>query len=303
MIEPSFRNQVSLLLEVIEDTLKNSHLALKGGTAINLFCLDMPRMSVDIDLAYLPINTRSEFIEDITKIMKEMKIDISKRGLLVELKTTLDNIPKSLVVKNTSTTIKVEINIVLRGCVYKPVTRKLCEKKVQQMRAAVSVNTLSFEDLYAGKFCAALDRQHPRDLFDIMIFFQNHQITPDLKKAFLVYLMSGNRPMSELIQPNRLDKRVLFEKEFVGMTDSTVTYEELEAARETLIRSLDEALSEQDRLFLISFKSGEPDWNYWNLDHIKMMPAIKWKQHNIAQMSAPKRTLALQELRNKLQLN
>ena len=115
--------------------------------------------------------------------------------------------------------------------------------------------------------------------------------------------MSGKRPMSELIQPNRLDKRILFEKEFVGMTDSTVTYEELEAARETLISSLDEALSEQDRLFLISFKSGEPDWNYWNLDHIKMMPAIKWKQHNIAQMSAPKRTLALQELRNKLQLN
>jgi len=303
MIESSFRNQVSLLLEVIEDALKDGSLALKGGTAINLFYLNMPRLSVDIDLAYLPINTREEFVSDVSRIFAEMKSNISKRGIIVELKTTADNIPKSLIVKNTTTNIKVEINLVLRGYVYKPTTRSLCDKARQDMGVAVSVNTLSFEDVYAGKFCAALDRQHPRDLFDVMIFFQNNHITTPLKNAFLVYLMSGSRPISELIQPNRLDIRVPFEKEFIGMTDIVVSYEELEAARETLIRSVDEALTDKDRLFLISFKSGNPNWSLLDLDHIETMPAIKWKQHNLTRMTEEKRNMALQKLRRKLQLD
>lgn len=302
MIESSFRNQVLLLLEVIEDAVRDECVALKGGTAINLFCLNMPRLSVDIDLAYLPINTRDEFIADLKRIFEEMASKISRRGLIVEIKSTTDNTPKSLVVKNAATNIKVEINLVLRGCVYPPVTRKLSEKAAQEMGVAVSVNTLSVEDLYAGKFCAALDRQHPRDLFDVMTYFQNNHITSTLKNAFLVYLMSGSRPISEMIQPNRLDKRVSFEKEFVGMTDVPVTYEELEAARETLISSIDAALTDKDRLFLISFKSGSPDWSLLELNNIDAMPAIRWKQQNIARMSDEKRNIAINELRRKLNL-
>lgn len=184
MIESNFRNQVSLLLEVIEDAVKDDCVALKGGTAINLFYLNMPRLSVDIDLAYLRMNTREEFISAVSRIFAEMKSNISKRGLIVELKTTADNIPKSLVVKNTTTNIKVEINLVLRGSVFQPNTMSVCEKVRQNMGVSVSVNTLSFEDVYAGKFCAALDRQHPRDLFDVKVFFQNNQVTPLLKNAF-----------------------------------------------------------------------------------------------------------------------
>ncbi len=57
MIE-RYVHQVELLLDVLPHTMKDHRFALKGGTAINLFYREMPRLSVDIDLCYLPIEDR-----------------------------------------------------------------------------------------------------------------------------------------------------------------------------------------------------------------------------------------------------
>ncbi len=54
-----------------------------------------------------------------------------------------------------------------------------------------------FADLYAGKIMAALDRRHPRDLFDVRDLLANEGIDDTLRKAFIVYLLSHNRPMGE----------------------------------------------------------------------------------------------------------
>jgi predicted nucleotidyltransferase component of viral defense system len=58
MISTRFKTQADLLLRVIPHIEKEKLFALKGGTAINLFVRDMPRLSVDIDLTYLPFDDR-----------------------------------------------------------------------------------------------------------------------------------------------------------------------------------------------------------------------------------------------------
>ncbi|MFB3079791.1 MAG: nucleotidyl transferase AbiEii/AbiGii toxin family protein, partial [Lysobacterales bacterium] len=68
---------------------------------------------------------------------------------------------------------------------------------------SATANTLGVADLYGGKLCAALDRQHPRDIFDVKILMENEGITDEIRTAFVVYLASHDRPMSELLDPNK----------------------------------------------------------------------------------------------------
>ena len=72
------------------------------------------------------------------------------------------------------------------------------------------MQVVALPDLYAGKIAAALDRQHPRDLFDILYLYENEGITDDLFKAFLVYLVSHNRPAHELLDPHLLDLESIY---------------------------------------------------------------------------------------------
>ena len=73
-INSKYKDQVALLLEVIEPALDDSRLALKGGTAINLFTMNMPRLSVDLDLVYLPVTGRDEFLVGIQDVFQKMKM-------------------------------------------------------------------------------------------------------------------------------------------------------------------------------------------------------------------------------------
>jgi hypothetical protein len=78
-------------------------------------------------------------------------------------------------------------------------------------------------------------------------------ITDDIRKAFVVYLASHDRSIHEVIDPPRKDCRALFENEFAGMTTVPVTLAELEAARETCIKTINAALTDAERRF--SFRS------------------------------------------------
>jgi hypothetical protein len=97
------------------------------------------------------------------------------------------------------------------------------------------VPLVSFPDLYAGKIVAALDRQHPRDLFDVRDLLANEGVSDELRRAFIVYILSHNRPMGEVLAPTRKDLRQEFEAGFAGMTEEPVTLEALYDAREALI--------------------------------------------------------------------
>jgi len=167
---------------------------------------------------------------------------------------------------------------------------------------SVSARTLSVADLYGGKLCAALDRQHPRDLFDVKVLLENEGITDDIRKAFIVYLVSHDRPINELLDPTRKDIRQIYESDFVGMTVEEIEYADLIAAREALIETLKKELTDDEKAFLISLKEGRPRWNLMGLEGIEKLPAIQWKLMNIQKMNKMKHAESLEKLKRKLGL-
>lgn len=298
MIRSVYRDQVDLLLEVLPSVLDDSSLALKGGTAINLFIMNMPRLSVDIDLTFTKVTDRLQFQKDIIEVFDGFQKRL--KAYTLEIFKTNDGIPKQARISNRQSQIKIDLNLILRGTVFPPSERTLCENATTEFEKSVTVSCVSFEDLYAGKFCAALDRQHPRDLYDIKLFFEKYTFTEQLKKAFLVYLISSNRPIHELVYPNLLDQRDVYQREFVGMVEHPVNYEELESARLTLISTILNNLTTVDKNFLISINNGKPEWELINLAHVQDLPGVKWKLINIQKMDASKRNIDTLELQRKL---
>jgi len=299
-----YKDQVALLLATIQDALADERVALKGGTAINLFIENMPRFSVDLDLCYLPICGREKAFSEINDVMSTISTTISRKaGILTQINYTTDKVAKQIFVRKGRTTIKIEINHVLRGHLYETQILGLCLKAQEEFKTYTEARCLSTDEVYAGKFCAALDRQHPRDLFDVMLYLKSHEITHSLKEAFLIYLISGNRPISELIQPNLVNQLNLYEREFKGMATIPVSYVDLEDARLNLINALDQVLTKEDKAFLISFKKGNPFWDHLSITFAKELPAILWKQQNIAKMDAKKYMTAVNELKRKLDVH
>lgn len=148
---------------------------------------------------------------------------------------------------------------------------------------------VSFADLYAGKIVAALDRQHPRDLFDVRDLLANEGVDDRLREAFLVYLLSASRPLAELLAPTRKDIREEYERGFIGMTDDPVTLEELLEAREVLLKTMVGGMPEDHREFLLSAKRGQPLWNLLNVQGVDILPAVRWRLQNMDKMKPEKR--------------
>lgn len=207
-----------------------------------------------------------------------------------------------LIVRADGVQIKIEVTPVLRGCVYEPEVRSV-SARVEEEFGFAEMLVVSFPDLYGGKIVAALDRQHPRDLFDVRDLFAKEGIDDTVRKAFIVYLLSHDRPMAEVLAPPRLDISAEYKRGFEGMVDQPVTLDELLQAREDLIAEIVGKMPEQHKRFLISVKRGEPDWALFDLPDAKDLPAVQWKLENLAKLSAEKRARLLKGLNAALQIN
>lgn len=128
--------------------------------------------------------------------------------------------------------------------------------------------------------CAALDRQHPRDLFDIKFLLENEGITEEIKDSFLFYLISHNRPINELLKPNKIDIDRTFKDEFKEMSKTEVSLDEIKRVRDVFFEKIRTVLNARDQKFLISFVSNKPDWSLVRDSKIKDFPSIKWKLMN-----------------------
>jgi hypothetical protein len=190
---------------------------------------------------------------------------------------------------------KIEVTPVLRGCVYEAEMRSVSEA-VEDAFGFAEVQMVSFADLYAGKAVAALDRQHPRDLFDIRDLLANEGIGDELRRAFIVYMLSHDRPMSEVLAPTRLNISAEFLRGFQGMTDEPVTIEELTAARDALISDMVGKMPSEHRRFLVSFERGKPEWPLLGLPEAPKLPAVKWRQLNLDKLAAEKRAALVARL-------
>jgi predicted nucleotidyltransferase component of viral defense system len=295
-----YAQRVKLLLEILPYFSVNKQIAIKGGTAINMFYRDFPRVSVDIDLVYLPINSRDETLIDIDNFLRKVTeiLQMKRPGIGIFPKKSVHNRLSGLTIEENGLIVKIEPNTILRGSVYPVEMREVQQSVLDETgyEGFINIQVLSLEDLYGGKICAALDRQHPRDLFDIMILFEREGLTPAILKAFVVYLAGHDRPMNELLSPKRLDMREIFHKEFIGMTDRSVTWEELADVREQLVQQIHTKLSLPERKFLVSIKRGEPEWDQLGISGIEVLPSLQWKLMNIKKMSKEKHDVMLTRL-------
>lgn len=300
-----YYQQAELLLRVLPAIATESCFALKGGTAINFFIRDLPRLSVDIDLTYLPIESRDETLQNISAALNRISQKIERilpDARLQHVTSMGAKHTRKLMVKRQNVQIIIEPNEIIRGSVFPPVENDLSNKAEELFGLSVSFNTLSFADLYGGKICAALDRQHPRDLFDVKLLFENEGITDEVRKAFVVYLASHNRPINEVLEPQLLEIKTTYQNEFLGMAIYPVEYEILIETREKLISTIQNDLTEAEKHFLISIKEGDPQWSLIGIAGIESLPAIQWKLRNIKQMEKSKHQILLGELKRKLKL-
>ncbi len=298
-----YRRQVSLLVRMLPYVAREDAFALKGGTAINLFYRDMPRLSVDIDLTYLPVADRAESLAAIDTAMKriaETARSISPAGDVTEQTPRAgETAVTKLIARGDGVQIKIEVTPVLRGCVYEPELR-IVSPIVEESFGFAEARVVSFADLFGGKIVAALDRQHPRDLFDVRDLLANEGIDDRLRKAFIVYLLSHNRPMFEVLSARPKDITQEYERGFAGMTDAPVSLYALTDARQALVDAIIGKMPEAHRRFLISFERGEPDWPLLGLEGVSDLPAIRWRQHNLDSLDPAARAGLVDGLRRVL---
>ncbi|MDR0834665.1 MAG: nucleotidyl transferase AbiEii/AbiGii toxin family protein [Candidatus Symbiothrix sp.] len=278
-----YNKQVGLLLDILPTIAEEKSFALHGGTAINLFCLNMPRLSVDIDLTFVSFsNDRNQDLEKIRTALDNIKTKLHNRIPLLhfeDAKRATDNL--KIICSTPTATVKIEVNQINRGLIAEPQIIVLCDKAQEAFDRFCEVQTVSFGQLWGGKINAALDRQHPRDLFDVKNLFENGGITEEIKQGFLFFLLCGKRPFHELLNPQPVDQRHVFSSQFSGMTDSPFVYAEFETTRKQLVDEIHKSLINRDKDLLFAFAKGEPIWD--NVDY-SIFPAIRWKLLNIQKL-------------------
>ncbi|MBI4209597.1 MAG: nucleotidyl transferase AbiEii/AbiGii toxin family protein [Deltaproteobacteria bacterium] len=301
----TYLNQARLMLRILPYVASENCFALKGGTAINFFVREMPRISIDIDLTYLHLERWEDSLKNIGEALHRIANEIKEKmhctiQLVKKQEKGVEFINK-VVVKSGEGIVKIEPNIVFRGSVFPPEKRSLVKTAQDKFELSVTSNILSVPELYAGKLCAALDRQHPRDLFDVMILLKHEGITEEILKAFVIYLAGHDRPIHELLDPNSKDIRKEYESSFRGMTEMVLSCENLMKCQRKLPGLIRDKLSNSEKEFLLSVNEGEPRWNLIDAQGIESLPALRWKCQNIQKMEKEKRKKQLGKLKAALE--
>lgn len=303
MIDNAYFKQAELLLRVLPLVDQEAVFALKGGTAINFFVRDLPRVSVDIDLAYLPIGDRDFALREISDTLVRIGRNVESRipgTKIISKKIKGSDLWSGCSIRREDATIKIEPNPVIRGSIFPPERRTLSPSAQRVFELSMECRTLSENELYAGKICAALDRQHPRDLFDVLMLLRERTFSDAMRKAFIVYLISHDRPMVEILDPGFVNIRPVFESEFLDMASEELACEDLEKTRENLVSMIARELTLPERQFIVSVKQGAPQWDLIGLEGVQNLPAVQWKLLNIGRMAPAKHQQALRKLRDYL---
>ena len=287
MTRDTYAAQVARLVRILPLVAKEEIFALKGGTAINLFYRDLPRLSVDIDLTYLPIKDRTESLAEINAAMDRLVTSIEK-GIAGAKARRIEGGgggATRLAARLGAAEIKIETSPVTRGVIYSPELMTVSDA-VQEEFGFAETQVVSFEDLYGGKLHAALDRQHPRDLFDVKLLYENEGVTDALFRAFLIYVASSPRPAHELLNPNLADLEQPYAQEFLGMTKDPVSLDALVVTRTRLVDDIRSRLDGAAQTFLLGLHDAEPNFDAIGLPQAADLPAVKWKLLNLQKLIA-----------------
>jgi hypothetical protein len=284
-MEQRYRETVRLLLDIAPLVFRDNDFAMKGGTAINLFHRDMPRLSVDIDVVHVPADQpREEALGAISNALNRIGAELERRGFVVRKQAAAGLGEIKIFIRRELVKVKVEVNPVGRGAIHPVRVAELCPTAAQEFKRSLKLPVLALEELYGGKLVAAMDRQHPRDWFDCMLLRQIEGLTTGIRQAFVAYVAGHNRPINEILTPNLQPLEAAHHNDFVGMTRDEVSLEALEETRAWLFETLPRSLTREERDFLISLKTGDPDWNLLPFPSLQNMPAVKWKLQNIRRL-------------------
>ncbi|MPS26203.1 MAG: nucleotidyl transferase AbiEii/AbiGii toxin family protein [Alcaligenaceae bacterium] len=286
-----YTDRVRLLVEILPVLSQEPRFALKGGTAINLFEHDLPRLSVDIDLAWLPVHDYAEDAKLIAEALRRLADVLRARPLQLQVQLSAGEGAgvTRLVASRGRARVQIETTPVMRGAVH-PTRNMVVRPRVEEAFGFASMQVLSFADLYAGKLAAALSRQHPRDLFDVDLLLADERADQMLWRTLLVYLTCSPKPAWEMLAPRvPADFAATFEAHFKGMTAEPIKAEALLDVHGRLLVRVAEWLDEPSCAFLRSVEDQRPDFNLIGLPHAAGLPAVRRKLHNLAQRTDAKR--------------
>ena len=145
----------------------------------------------------------------------------------------------------------------------------------------LDVPVLAIAELYGSKLVAAMDRQHPRDLFDAWQMFTSDGLSDATVECFVTYLAGHNRPTHEVLFSNDKDIADEYRNTFVGMTADPVSLEKLLETRARLRAELPQRLTGEQRQFLTGLARAQPDWTLLQCPHAADLPALRWKLQNL----------------------
>lgn len=238
---------------------------------------------MDLDLVYLNYKQdRVAALQEIGAALQIAGFDLERLGIRVVSGSHKEE--TKLFLERRGVRVKVEVNQVFRGTLLEPISIPLVQKAQDLFFTDLELPVLSQDELYASKFVAAMDRQHCRDIFDVMKIWNRGGITPGLLDCFVVYLAGHNRPIHEVLFATKRDLKASFVNEFLGMTRETVHLEHLQRMQSELLTVLPKLLTESHRQFLLSMAVGQPDWGLLPFKHAKDLPAMGWKLANIKRL-------------------
>lgn len=277
-----YADTVRLLLQVAPEVFANNIFAMKGGTAINLFLRDMPRLSVDIDVVYIPRKTlRDAALQEISKELVAITARLETSGLSVKRIAANDQGETKLLVSNEDAQVKIEVNIVFRGTVMPTVHQALCQRASDLFGVEMTLPVLDSAELYGSKLVATMDRQHPRDLFDAMQMLEQDGLSDETLECFVTYLAGHNRPIHEVLFGNDKDISLEYRDNFVGMTTEEVSLDQLLVVRQRLRTEIPQRLTAHQKAFLVGLSQATPDWSLLVCPHAEELPALRWKLANL----------------------
>lgn len=276
-----YAQKVELLLRLIPIVMEENVFAIHGGTAINLFLKDLPRYSVDIDLTYIPLADRQTSLDDINLHLKAIADKAKKAFKGMHIVPNFSTC--KLLCEYRGKQVKIEVNQTKRGIIGGDVqTISLSEKAQDEFSLFCEANVVPLTQLYGGKIAAALSRQHPRDLFDVK--YMDIPLS-ECREGLIFCLLGSERPIYESFAPRLIDQREAMDNQFAGMTDIPFTYEEFEETRTKLINDVKLLMTEADKKFLISFESGQPEWDGYEFEYFKNYPSVQWKLLNLKKLA------------------
>ena len=284
-MDASYIEIARLMLLTAPQIFQASDFAMKGGTALNLFLHNMPRLSVDIDIAFIDhTKSREEALQSIRQELQSLCQRLEPLGLKGTLVSSSDSEDVKIMITRGAVSMKVEVNYNFRGTLLPPRNARISEVASQSFLMDFSIPSLAREELYGGKLVAALDRQHPRDFFDVREMFLGNHFDAGVVDCFVCYLAGHNNTVHGVLFSK--DKKItsLYEEQFVGMTTHPVSLAELQEARSNLRSALLTNLQDRHKQFLLGLVRLEPDWSLMPFPHLRELPALKWKILNLEKL-------------------